>query len=188
MTQQRLTLVCPLSRARIRIPARGAHCQHKTCFDLASFFKYSDQQGFWECPICNKPLPAYEVVIDQAMRSILARTDYEDRAVLVSSDGTLTRCKEEPGSSQHVVVDEDGNESGRAVGAKRPRSVRQDGTSSSTAFVVSGDHDDDDDDDDDDGCSSDSDIPVGLYGGYFTDGDDPALMEWSDDDYDDDDD
>lgn len=53
------SLICPLTCARMRIPARGRQCQHLRCFDLEAYLVTSASTSFhrrWHCPVCNQHL------------------------------------------------------------------------------------------------------------------------------------
>eukprot|EP00419_Tripos_fusus_P053563 CAMPEP_0172804658 /NCGR_PEP_ID=MMETSP1075-20121228/5320_1 /TAXON_ID=2916 /ORGANISM="Ceratium fusus, Strain PA161109" /LENGTH=833 /DNA_ID=CAMNT_0013643275 /DNA_START=43 /DNA_END=2544 /DNA_ORIENTATION=+ len=48
----RVSLTCPISKQRMRIPARGLDCQHLQCFDLETFLWNKSS----ECPVCGLTL------------------------------------------------------------------------------------------------------------------------------------
>mmetsp|Transcript_116244 Transcript_116244/g.183766 ORF Transcript_116244/g.183766 Transcript_116244/m.183766 type:complete len:425 (+) Transcript_116244:53-1327(+) len=59
-------LQCPLTRERMRIPARGKKCEHITCFDLEAYLTTVARASFhrrWYCPVCGCPLPFAELLI-----------------------------------------------------------------------------------------------------------------------------
>jgi hypothetical protein len=49
---KKLSLKCPISLSRIKIPVRGKHCKHVQCFDLRSFV----EENSWICPCCNSSI------------------------------------------------------------------------------------------------------------------------------------
>eukprot|EP00928_Gymnodinium_smaydae_P081513 TRINITY_DN6501_c0_g2_i1.p1 TRINITY_DN6501_c0_g2~~TRINITY_DN6501_c0_g2_i1.p1 ORF type:complete len:403 (+),score=47.89 TRINITY_DN6501_c0_g2_i1:53-1261(+) len=52
-------LDCPLTRERIRTPARGVACRHLRCFDFEAYLEVSSRAAFhkrWLCPLCSLPL------------------------------------------------------------------------------------------------------------------------------------
>lgn len=50
----RVSLTCPMSNQRLRIPARGLDCQHLQCFDLETFLWNKRP----DCPVCSRTLEA----------------------------------------------------------------------------------------------------------------------------------
>jgi hypothetical protein len=66
-----LTVQCPLSLERCKVPARGRFCNHLTCFDVETYLEFSEQSGYWQCPICPKHLPFDEILPDLCMRDAM---------------------------------------------------------------------------------------------------------------------
>eukprot|EP01112_Ceratiomyxa_fruticulosa_P020709 TRINITY_DN7136_c0_g4_i1.p1 TRINITY_DN7136_c0_g4~~TRINITY_DN7136_c0_g4_i1.p1 ORF type:complete len:541 (+),score=89.17 TRINITY_DN7136_c0_g4_i1:254-1876(+) len=84
-----LSVRCPLSLAKISIPARGSSCKHIQCFDLAPFLDYSQQQQLFHCPICHNRLPFNELIIDGNFKMVLASiTDDEIQHIVIEKDGS----------------------------------------------------------------------------------------------------
>jgi len=48
---ERLSFVCPLSKARISIPVKGIRCKHGQCFDEKAFVSC---KTMFSCPVCGK--------------------------------------------------------------------------------------------------------------------------------------
>ncbi|GAB5356106.1 hypothetical protein AAMO2058_000262500 [Amorphochlora amoebiformis] len=88
-----IPLSCPLSIDRIQQAARGKNCNHPRCFDLLTFLEYSQQSHVWQCPVCMKPLPLQEIVIDHAFNEILKECDEEDTQVKKRPDGSYEIVK-----------------------------------------------------------------------------------------------
>ncbi|KAI1698772.1 MIZ/SP-RING zinc finger domain-containing protein [Ditylenchus destructor] len=71
----RLSLLCPISGARLTNPVKGAHCTHVECFDLSSYLGACVLQDHdWKCPICDMDLPQTHLVFDEYIKNILADT------------------------------------------------------------------------------------------------------------------
>jgi len=51
---EKLSMRCPLSYSRIRVPVRGVECKHAQCFDFYSFYDYAKTSLKFECPVCNR--------------------------------------------------------------------------------------------------------------------------------------
>ena len=90
-----VSLVDPLSRARIEIPARGKTCKHVSCFDLrthVSFWceskpKKNTKKVAWSCPICHGSAKWNELKIDRLQVEALAAVSSNVRDIYVSPSG-----------------------------------------------------------------------------------------------------
>ncbi|KAI1696076.1 MIZ/SP-RING zinc finger domain-containing protein [Ditylenchus destructor] len=51
--QEKVSLICPLTKERIVVPVRYRTCRHLQCFDLKGFLAMKSKRNFLECPICN---------------------------------------------------------------------------------------------------------------------------------------
>ncbi|CAI6356695.1 unnamed protein product [Macrosiphum euphorbiae] len=54
-TSYQFSLVCPLGKIRMKIPAKSIHCDHLHCFDASTFILMNEKKPTWKCPICYKP-------------------------------------------------------------------------------------------------------------------------------------
>ncbi|KAF7296222.1 hypothetical protein HMN09_01091200 [Mycena chlorophos] len=84
----KLPLKCPLSFARIALPARSRKCTHSQCFDCASWFAVMEQTTTWLCPICENVLDWREIIVDGFFAEILRLTPPAADDVLLEADGT----------------------------------------------------------------------------------------------------
>jgi E3 SUMO-protein ligase PIAS1 len=64
-TSQNLSLKCPITYMRLKVPCRGLGCNHIQCFDATSYLQLQEQGPQWICPICNKPAPYDQLAIDE---------------------------------------------------------------------------------------------------------------------------
>lgn len=85
--ETRISLRCPLTVMRIATPVRGQNCNHPQCVDLIGYIGFSESAGNWQCPVCMKPLPYAELVVDQQMSNILKSTDDEVDQVRLYPNG-----------------------------------------------------------------------------------------------------
>jgi len=46
----KISLKCPITKSRIRLPARGHECKHVQCFDLEAYLMINSERGSWRCP------------------------------------------------------------------------------------------------------------------------------------------
>lgn len=72
LLQTRVSLRCPLSLARIRVPARARTCTHVQCFDLGAFLAVNAKTPKFLCPVCSRPAPFAALVVDTLFAAILA--------------------------------------------------------------------------------------------------------------------
>ncbi|KAI5457881.1 PINIT domain-containing protein [Mariannaea sp. PMI_226] len=86
-TSQVLSLKCPLSYMRLKVPCRGISCQHNSCFDATSYLQLQEQGPQWLCPICNNPAPFERLAVDNYVREILDNTSKDLEAVTIEPDG-----------------------------------------------------------------------------------------------------
>ena len=62
----KVSLLCPLTKNRIKVPGRSIKCNHFQCFDLESFVKMNrnSKNPKWKCPICDQPATIRNLVHD----------------------------------------------------------------------------------------------------------------------------
>lgn len=80
----KISLICPILKSRIRLPARGLECKHVQCFDLEGYLIINSERGTWRCPECNKPVLTESLEIDQyywAILNTLNKSDIEEVAI-----------------------------------------------------------------------------------------------------------
>ncbi|KAI1331282.1 hypothetical protein F5Y16DRAFT_298428 [Xylariaceae sp. FL0255] len=82
-----LSLKCPLSYTRLRIPCRSTTCNHVQCFDANSYLQLQEQGPQWICPICNNPAPFDSLAIDDYVRDILENTSESLDQVTIEPNG-----------------------------------------------------------------------------------------------------
>ncbi|KAL5604692.1 hypothetical protein BROUX41_001957 [Berkeleyomyces rouxiae] len=86
-TSQVLSLKCPLSYSRLKLPCRGTACRHIQCFDAESYLLLQQQAPTWQCPICNKYTPYEQLAIDQYVLEILETTAMSLEQVTIEPTG-----------------------------------------------------------------------------------------------------
>ena len=98
------SLVCPLSKKRIEIPARGNDCKHLDCFDLKAHLVMNDKRSEWLCPICNKAGHFEVLYIDSYFVSILTKCSADKIQFLSHEDwdACLEDCE-----CMDIISDED---------------------------------------------------------------------------------
>ena len=77
----RISIVDPISQARIEVPVRGPYCDHFGRFDREAYteyngmlekMKFGKMRNCWKCPICDKPAPKASLRVDARMAEALA--------------------------------------------------------------------------------------------------------------------
>ncbi|KAI1105881.1 zf-MIZ-domain-containing protein [Jackrogersella minutella] len=95
-TSQVLSLLCPLSYTRLKVPCRGMSCNHVQCFDGKSFMQLQEQGPTWSCPICYKAAPFETLAIDEYVQEVLEKTPESLEQVTIEPDGRWRNKTEEP--------------------------------------------------------------------------------------------
>eukprot|EP00928_Gymnodinium_smaydae_P090831 TRINITY_DN7454_c1_g1_i7.p1 TRINITY_DN7454_c1_g1~~TRINITY_DN7454_c1_g1_i7.p1 ORF type:complete len:833 (+),score=176.08 TRINITY_DN7454_c1_g1_i7:168-2666(+) len=82
----RCRLVCPITLAKIEVPARGRKCRHLQSFDLKGYVQSNSRMENinlrWRCPVCHlKLLPPKDLFIDTFLLNILGETELMDEEI-----------------------------------------------------------------------------------------------------------
>ncbi|KAI1777860.1 zf-MIZ-domain-containing protein [Hypoxylon cercidicola] len=99
-TSQKLSLLCPLSCTRLKVPCRGTACNHIQCFDAKYFMQLQEQGPTWSCPICYNPTPFDTLAIDEYVQEVLENTPDSEKKVVIEPDGQWRTETEEHEPSQ----------------------------------------------------------------------------------------
>ncbi|XP_025193283.1 E3 SUMO-protein ligase PIAS1-like [Melanaphis sacchari] len=84
-----VSLVCPLSKLRMNIPAKSANCRHLKCFDAYTFLKMNENKPTWRCPICYKPCLFKDIIIFDYFLEILRNPRLNGSTdIMLLSNGT----------------------------------------------------------------------------------------------------
>ncbi|KAJ9681392.1 hypothetical protein PVL29_020327 [Vitis rotundifolia] len=86
--QARISLNCPISFKRIKIPVKGHLCKHHQCFDYGNFMEINSRRPSWRCPHCNQPVCNPDIRIDQKMVKVLKEVEENVVDVIISPDGS----------------------------------------------------------------------------------------------------
>lgn len=70
-----VSLRCPLSGSRIKIPARFASVGGLNAFDLDTFMDVVERTRKWQCPHSMRSLPVQELMVDGFLSCILSRLE-----------------------------------------------------------------------------------------------------------------
>lgn len=97
-TSLRVSLLCPLSKARIQIPCRPTTCNHLQCFDASTFLQMNERKATWVCPVCDSSAKYISLAIDAFFNQCLTQCTDSDE-IEVYPDGNwqpLNAIKQEP--------------------------------------------------------------------------------------------
>ncbi|XP_057967545.1 E4 SUMO-protein ligase PIAL2 isoform X2 [Malania oleifera] len=90
----RISLNCPISYTRIKIPVKGHSCKHLQCFDFQNFVEINTRRPSWRCPHCNQYVCYTDVRIDQNMLKVLREMGENVADVIISADGSWKAVSE----------------------------------------------------------------------------------------------
>ncbi|KAL4570735.1 hypothetical protein LXL04_026396 [Taraxacum kok-saghyz] len=84
----RISLKCPISFSRIKIPVKGHACKHLQCFDYNNYVSINTSRPQWRCPHCSQSVCFHDIRIDQSMVKVLKEVGEDISHVKISSDGS----------------------------------------------------------------------------------------------------
>ncbi|KAF8103320.1 hypothetical protein N665_0188s0258 [Sinapis alba] len=98
----RVSLRCPISRSRIKLPVKGQLCKHLQCFDFWNYVNINMRNPSWRCPHCNQPVSYPEIRLDQNMVKILKDAGRNAADVIIHAGGTWKVAMENNGNEEPV--------------------------------------------------------------------------------------
>jgi len=89
-TSYRFSLVCPLGKMRMKIPAKSIHCDHLQCFDASIFILMNEKKPTWMCPTCSKPCLYDDIQIENYFLEVVSSPTLVDgcKEIELLADGT----------------------------------------------------------------------------------------------------
>lgn len=99
-----VSLVCPLSRKRMKVPCRGVHCRHVQCFDAYAYLAANEStlKPFWCCPVCDLELPVEDMRVDLFTLHVLGEAEERGDDVRFFSDGRWENVA--AGKDEHSII------------------------------------------------------------------------------------
>lgn len=96
-TSYRFSLVCPLGKMRMQIPAKSINCDHLQCFDAHIFILMNEKKPTWMCPTCNKSCLYDDILIESYFLDIVTSPNLPDssKEIEILADGTWRVYEEE---------------------------------------------------------------------------------------------
>ncbi|XP_027161787.1 E4 SUMO-protein ligase PIAL2-like [Coffea eugenioides] len=92
----RISLNCPISKSRIKMPAKGKLCKHFQCFDYDNFLEINSKRPSWECPHCKQPVCYVDICIDPNFVKVLSEAEEKVVNVIMSANGAWKEDKDHP--------------------------------------------------------------------------------------------
>jgi hypothetical protein len=87
LDQLKISLLCPLMKTRMNIPARTKTCSHLQCFDLSNYLNMCEKRPVWKCPQCNGNAHYDNLIIDQYFMDLLKTVEHNVEEVELERDG-----------------------------------------------------------------------------------------------------
>ncbi|OWK51236.1 E3 SUMO-protein ligase PIAS4 [Lonchura striata] len=77
-----------LVKMRLSVPCRAETCAHLQCFDAVFYLQMNEKKPTWMCPVCDKPAPYDQLIIDGLLSKILTECSSEVNGLLATPNGT----------------------------------------------------------------------------------------------------
>lgn len=86
LVAHKLTLLCPISKSIMKLPAKSVKCNHLQCFDLQAFISLNKIKNTWMCPICMKSCILADLKIDSFLSFIINSINLPTTCVEIELD------------------------------------------------------------------------------------------------------
>ncbi|KAK8788369.1 hypothetical protein V5799_021855 [Amblyomma americanum] len=95
-----VSLLCPLTKTKIRVPGRGIRCRHLQCFDVYSYLDVNECTLYpsWRCPVCRDLVLVQDIRLDLFTLDILNKVHCQCDTVVLQGNGSW-----QPVTSQNVA-------------------------------------------------------------------------------------
>ncbi|CAI6362464.1 unnamed protein product [Macrosiphum euphorbiae] len=106
-TSYRFSLVCPLGKMRMEIPAKSINCDHLQCFDVKTFILMNEKKPTWMCPTCNKPCLYDDILIENYFLEVVSSPTLKDcsKEIEILADGTWIAYEEKKTKTNNSTPD-----------------------------------------------------------------------------------
>ncbi|XP_077548753.1 E3 SUMO-protein ligase PIAS1-like isoform X1 [Haemaphysalis longicornis] len=104
-----VSLVCPLSRRRMKVPCRGVHCRHVQCFDAYTYLTCNKNtlKRCWFCPVCELELPVEDMRVDLFTLDFLDKAEEHCDDVTLFADGHWENVAAGKDDQDSIILIED---------------------------------------------------------------------------------
>lgn len=95
-TSYSFSLICPLGKIKMKVPAKSIKCNHLQCFDAFTFILMNEKNSTWMCPTCDKPCLYDDIQIQSYFFDIITNHALDDSCneIEILADGTWRKSKE----------------------------------------------------------------------------------------------
>lgn len=104
VVKNKVCLVCPYTRERIKVPVRGRYCKHFSCICLQTLIVTHAASRHWGCPICE--LKMNEPYVDVWIYNML-KDNQQGSEVTVKEDGSYEWVKVDSSAVMNLESDEE---------------------------------------------------------------------------------
>lgn len=89
-TSYRFSLVCPLGKMRMKLPAKSTNCDHLQCFDASTFLLMNEKKPTWTCPTCGKPCMYDDIRIESYFLDVVSSSNLPEncKEIEIIADGS----------------------------------------------------------------------------------------------------
>lgn len=107
ITSDHFSLLCPLNKTRMKIPAKSINCDHIKCFDASTFIKLNELNSTWLCPICHVSCLYNEIKIENYFLVIVTSSKLEDddNDIVIHTDGSWEKVSNKNNTLVTDVID-----------------------------------------------------------------------------------
>lgn len=95
-TSYRFSLMCPLGKMRMKIPAKSVNCDHLQCFDASIYILMNEKKPTWLCPTCNKSCVYDDIQIENYFLEVVTSPNLSENSkeIEILADGTWRMYEE----------------------------------------------------------------------------------------------
>uniref|UniRef100_A0A2S2PB33 E3 SUMO-protein ligase n=1 Tax=Schizaphis graminum TaxID=13262 RepID=A0A2S2PB33_SCHGA len=111
-TSFKFTLLCPITKLKMKLPTRSLKCSHLQCFDLSTFILLNKVNQKWICPICKISVLINELVIDSFLLDIVNNSTLPENCfeITLYANGEWEPCIEQTMENNQSESDDEYSE------------------------------------------------------------------------------
>ncbi|XP_025203206.1 E3 SUMO-protein ligase PIAS2-like [Melanaphis sacchari] len=97
VTHDIFSLICPLSKTRMKLPAKSIYCNHLQCFDAKTFIIMNEKKATWKCPICKISCLYDDIQIESYFLEVVtsSKLNDNDQEIILCADGSWKNISKE---------------------------------------------------------------------------------------------
>jgi E3 SUMO-protein ligase PIAS1/E3 SUMO-protein ligase PIAS2/E3 SUMO-protein ligase PIAS3 len=107
-TSYRFSLLCPLGKMRMKMPAKSVNCDHLQCFDASIYILMNEKKPTWLCPTCNKSCVYDDIQIENYFLEVVTNPNLSEssKEIEILADGTWRIYEEKKDTEMSPEVKE----------------------------------------------------------------------------------